>query len=202
MLVHNINRMATTQSSQESVASKKIRTRMRLQACALRLFGEHGFDATTVAQIAAEAGTSEMTFFRYFPSKAAVVESDEFDPVIAAAIASRPARERPVTAVGEALASSLRQLDEAQCAALRQRLQLIQSTQTLRSHWWERQRANEELIGEVIAARTDAEPDTLAVRVLAAACVAAAGTALIAWADGDADAEPAEVLADAFAALR
>lgn len=36
---------------------------------ATRLFGEHGYEATRTAQIAAAAGVTERTLFRYFPSK-------------------------------------------------------------------------------------------------------------------------------------
>ena len=49
-----------------------------LELIALRLFTEYGFDATTIEQIATEAGVSERTFFRYFGSKASVLWS-EFD---------------------------------------------------------------------------------------------------------------------------
>jgi mycofactocin system transcriptional regulator len=48
-------------------------SRRELQRIALRLFDAHGFDNTTIEQIAAEAGVSERTFFRYFTTKASVL---------------------------------------------------------------------------------------------------------------------------------
>jgi AcrR family transcriptional regulator len=39
----------------------------------LRLFSAQGFDATTVDQIAAEAGVTQRTFFHHFPAKEAVL---------------------------------------------------------------------------------------------------------------------------------
>lgn len=50
----------------------------------------HEYDATTVEQIAAGAGVSHMTFFRHFPTKEAVVESDDYDPMTTRLIESRP----------------------------------------------------------------------------------------------------------------
>lgn len=44
-------------------------TSERLQAAAMTLFSERGFDQVTAAQIAEAAGTTERTFFRYFPDK-------------------------------------------------------------------------------------------------------------------------------------
>lgn len=53
-------------------------SRAALEAIALRLFEDQGFEATTVEQIADAAGVSRRTFFRYFDNKAAVLWS-EFD---------------------------------------------------------------------------------------------------------------------------
>jgi AcrR family transcriptional regulator len=57
-------------------------SRPALQGIALRLFADHGFENTTIEQIAAEAGVSERTFFRYFTTKASVLWAD-FDSEVA-----------------------------------------------------------------------------------------------------------------------
>jgi AcrR family transcriptional regulator len=48
-------------------------TRQRLLDAANRRFAESGYDSTTAASIADDAGVTERTFFRYFPSKADVL---------------------------------------------------------------------------------------------------------------------------------
>ena len=58
---------------------KKQKTRWSIQEHALRLFQEHGYDQTTVDQIAAAAEISPSTFFRYFKTKEDVVVQDEYD---------------------------------------------------------------------------------------------------------------------------
>jgi mycofactocin system transcriptional regulator len=49
-----------------------------MEVIALRLFSEQGFEETTVDQIAAAAGVSRRTFFRYFETKTDVLWN-EFD---------------------------------------------------------------------------------------------------------------------------
>src|SRR5690606_27193523 len=44
-------------------------TRERLVSAAVELFAEKGYRATSVADIAAAAGTTATTFYRYFPTK-------------------------------------------------------------------------------------------------------------------------------------
>jgi AcrR family transcriptional regulator len=68
---------------------------------ALELFGTHGFDDTTVDQIAASAGISRSSFFRYFASKEDVVvlQMEESGVALLGALASRPADEPAWTAL-------------------------------------------------------------------------------------------------------
>jgi AcrR family transcriptional regulator len=52
---------------------KKERTREQIVEAAMGLFAEHGYQATTIADIATAADVARRTFFAYFPSKEAVV---------------------------------------------------------------------------------------------------------------------------------
>ncbi len=49
------------------------RTHRALTVAAIRRFSEQGYDATTVDQIAAEAGVTQRTYFHHFPTKEAVL---------------------------------------------------------------------------------------------------------------------------------
>jgi AcrR family transcriptional regulator len=84
----------------------KEKTRRDLVASARRLFAERGFEATSAADIAADAGVTERTLFRYFPSKAALVLHEVFAllPQMFQAITDRPAGEPPYQAVCEGIA--------------------------------------------------------------------------------------------------
>src|ERR1700752_4903510 len=56
--------------------SRSARTRQALQQAAMRRFVADGVHKTSVADIAADVGVTERTFYRHFPSKHAVVFAD------------------------------------------------------------------------------------------------------------------------------
>jgi AcrR family transcriptional regulator len=77
----------------------------RLVAAAMQLYGERGFDRTTVADIAARAGLTERTFFRYFADKREVLFSGSgvLQEFLVDKVASAPASMPPIDVVASAL---------------------------------------------------------------------------------------------------
>ncbi|WP_181871177.1 TetR/AcrR family transcriptional regulator [Sphaerisporangium album] len=91
---------------------KKHQTRLALSDAAFELFLEQGFEATTVDQIAAAVDVSPRTFFRYFGSKEelALDFMVEYDEVVTAALAARPADEPPLQALAAAYRQFIREV--------------------------------------------------------------------------------------------
>ncbi len=79
--------------------------RSRLEQAALRLFQERGFDAVTVVEIAARAGLTGRTFFRYFTDKREILFSGQqaLSDVYVQTIAKEPESAAPVDMVAAAL---------------------------------------------------------------------------------------------------
>ena len=92
---------------------RKEETRRLLEENARRLFARHGFRGTSIDQIASAAGVSRTTFFRYFPSKEAVVfaRQDEGAQDFIRMLSERPAGENPLRAFEEAVVVLARQTE-------------------------------------------------------------------------------------------
>lgn len=179
---------------------KKAQTRRTIQQCALDLFVTKGFEATTVDEIAAAAGVSHMTFFRYFPHKEDVVESDDYDPMLEELIAARPAAEAPFTAIHASVHAGLNAILPTDRDALLVRTRLVLGTPALRSRNWMAQDTTRDLFARALARRSGRTDPDFAATVQAAAAVGALGAAITAWAQVDGGDLPAFV-DEAFAAL-
>jgi AcrR family transcriptional regulator len=59
------------------MTSRTAAVRARLQAAAVELYSEEGYDRTTVASIASRAGVTERTYFRHFADKREVLFAAE-----------------------------------------------------------------------------------------------------------------------------
>lgn len=167
----------------------------------MRLFGERGYDATTISDIAAAAEVSAMTVHRYFPTKEDLVLSDEADPLIAEHIRARPGDEPVQQRIASALVQGIAETSEEARQALLARLQLVLATPALRARLWDNQYATQKVIVETL--RGDAPDDDWEFRlwVSAGACLAAASAALIQWAGQDGQGDPSALLTDALAVL-
>ena len=79
--------------------------RGRLEQAALELYGERGFEQTTVAEIAKRAGLTERTFFRHFADKREVLfwGAGALQELLVGTVASAPDSAAPIDAVAAAL---------------------------------------------------------------------------------------------------
>ncbi|EST28843.1 TetR/AcrR family transcriptional regulator [Streptomyces niveus] len=164
---------------------KKLKTRVAIREATYRLITDQGYEATTVEQIAAAAEVSPSTVFRYFPTKEDIVLTDEFDPVMEAAIRARPADEPPL----ESLRAVLRQAVEAiladQPEELLQRSKLMLEIPAVRARMTETMAETSLLLSRAVADRTGRDEGDLEVRVFTASVMAALREVTIYWAEHD-----------------
>ncbi|MFL6076009.1 MAG: TetR family transcriptional regulator [Mycobacteriales bacterium] len=109
--------MSPTYPAEGKREAHKRATRQALQAAADRLFQERGYDGTTVRDIAAAAGVTERTFFRYFDGKEALVATEALSwlDTLCDGIRNRPAAEPALDAIQHAvldLEAAMRASDE------------------------------------------------------------------------------------------
>ena len=86
--------------------------RERLVVAAVDLFVEHGYDATTVTQIAERAGVTKSTFFRHFSDKREllVAGQEALSRLLAEGIAGASPHASPLEAVAEGLRRASREM--------------------------------------------------------------------------------------------
>ncbi len=167
------------------------KTRARLIEAAFELFLAQGYDATTVDEIAARAGVSRRTLFRYFPSKERLALAD--DPVQLARFRGNLRRrvegERPFDTVRRALMAVARDFmdnDEAVVAGHR----IIEASPSLVAADRMGDLAWEEAIAEALLDRVPAgEANERWARIAAGAIFGAIRVTLREWfaTDGEGD---------------
>jgi AcrR family transcriptional regulator len=155
-------------------------TRERILAAALELFEADGFEATTVGQIADRAGVTQMTFFRYFPSKDSVLIDDPYDPLMAASVARQPRDLDPLTRVVRGIREAWHSMPFPESEAVRLRLRIAAQSPTLRAGMARNSASSEDAIVSALA-----DVDAATARIAAAATLAALTTALLTWGLGD-----------------
>ncbi len=193
--------MARTNSS--PWAKHKANTRQALIDAALELFAKRGYDDTTAEEIAAAAGVSPRTFFRYFPTKDSVLFFGEYGFVrsFAGVYRSQPPNLSEIDAICGAfvvLAPGV--------ALLRKSIELyfeaVASSPLLRG----REQANQEehagTIARAIANRRGFLVPDDACDILASIAVVVLERALRLWLAGPARGDLGEAIKTEFARLR
>lgn len=174
--------------------SRATATRERLQTAAVKLFTERGFDAVTVDEIAASAGVSHMTFFRYFPTKESVVMDDPYDPVIAQAVLDQPSTLSALNRVRLGFMNAAGAVDDDE-EMVRQRIQLAATHPKLRASLWDNNYRTEQAVVEVLVADGVHAVDA---KVAVGAVLGAITAGLLAWAESDDSLSIAECLGRAL----
>ena len=180
--------------------------RGELAQLAVSLFVEKGYDETTIDDLAAAAGMSKRTFFRYFASKEELVmgKYEFFGQQLAEDLAARPA--------GEPVWVSLRQVfgrvveyseSEARGTASVAMEKIVRDHPALNASYLERVSRMQELVLDEVRTRTGrsdpADPRTAAIVGAAFSCLIAAWST---WLTTD-QAKPFGVLLDqALGAIR
>lgn len=158
---------------------KRRAVRAELSEVALELLTGRDFDAVTIDDIAAAAGVSRRTFFRYFSSKEDVVFAflDHWAARLAEDIVARPRAEDPVTAVQH----SFRLLTAAYEDRALNLVRLVGKTPSLRSQ----ERINREHLRIAVVGglskRLGLKENDMRAQVLATMAFAPLDAAMLSW---------------------
>ena len=172
---------------------KKTRTHALIQSKALQLFRKHGYEETTVDQIAAAAEVSQSTFFRYFSTKEDLILHDDFDPLIAEAFRAQPPELTPAQALRSTFRSVFSAMSREQGADMRERIALILSVPVLRAAMLGQLYEAMLLVARLAGERRQRREDDLATQTFAGAVIGVAMTVMFAVAR-----DPAADLASLF----
>lgn len=107
--------------------------RGRLERAALQLYGEQGFDRTTVAEIAEAAGLTERSFFRHFADKREVLfyGAAALQGLLVNEVDNAPASAAPLEMITSALDAAATTVFEERRDFARQRQAVIAATPEL-----------------------------------------------------------------------
>jgi TetR/AcrR family transcriptional regulator, regulator of mycofactocin system len=167
---------------------RKITSRAELEQVAFDLFDRHGFEHTTIDDIASAAGIGRRTFFRYFRSKNDVPWGN-FDTELA-----RMRRRLNAVPAGEPLMDAIRRVvidfnrvAPEQTPAHRRRMELILRVPALQAHSTLRYAAWRQVIADFVADRTGLAADALLPQAIAYAMLGVAVAAYEQWLRGTDD---------------
>jgi len=180
---------------------RKAQTRREIAETALALFARDGYDSVSAEAIAAEAGVSLRTFYRYFSTKDEVLSPiiTESTHEFVEAIAARPAQEGLATAAQRAYEEITPQQGPEGVRAL---ISLLTEVPALRARWLSDLRTIEDTLLPIVHGRARRPVSDEQARVTAAAIVTALRIAVETLVRSPANDPPIDVLARALKYLR
>jgi AcrR family transcriptional regulator len=180
---------------------KKLRTQAALQDAAMDLFGRHGFDQTTVEEIAAACDVSPRTFFRYYATKEDVlfVDSQQRCAALLEIVAAQPFDDPPLDVLHRSLHDLALGYERERDRHVA-RARVLERSPSLRADKAEQQRGWESTLFEELERRNRATVTPLTaheLRLRAAVSMAAFRTVFDTWID-DPDTDFVRMLDDSF----
>jgi len=152
----------------------------RFRAAALELFGEVGFEHTTVAAIAQRAGLTSRTFFRYFADKREVLfnGSERLQQMMVDALVQAPEAALPIDAIAAALTKTAEFFDEERRPFARLRNAVIAANPDLHERELIKMATLSAALAQALQHRRVVEPDA---SLLAEAGIAVFRVAFTQW---------------------
>ncbi|GAA2610251.1 TetR family transcriptional regulator [Dactylosporangium fulvum] len=184
------------------VERKRQLVRDELTEAALKLLAFQGFEETTIDQMAAAAGVSRRTFFRYFQSKEDVIIEflSDLGRKLSDALAARPESEPPELAVQNALRVFTDTFwDHPEKS--RRLAEVTICTPSLLARYLERQAGWKATLTAELARRMHVDPSSdVRPAIIVAVSFAAFDTALTRWVESDATEDLTTLVETCFAA--
>jgi AcrR family transcriptional regulator len=179
---------------------KRAQTLARIQNEAMRLFTAHGFEATTLDDIALAADVSRRSLFHYFASKEEIVFSHtaDFPNLIVEAVGRRPPEEPLLDMVENALVDMATRYQSSQTRGL---AQLIRNTPALSAGDQAKHEKVERALAKALADHKGLPETDMACRVVAATAIGILKLGVEAWLVGE-ESTPEVFGKSAFMALR
>jgi AcrR family transcriptional regulator len=173
----------------------------RLMKSALDLYAKHGYDQTTVAEIAERAGLTERTFFRHFADKKEVLfaGSNNLRDLLVTAVAGAPPSAAPIEAVAAGLLAAGVVFDDERRDYSMRRQSVIAANAELRERELIKMATLAAAIAETLRGR--GVPDPAAV-LTAEAGIAVFRVAFARWVDARNELGWSELVRDSLAELK
>jgi AcrR family transcriptional regulator len=145
----------------------------RIQAVALDLFDERGYQSVTVEQIAEASDVSPSSVYRYFGTKEQIVLLGEFEVDAAHARLDHGVEGSPLDVTRSMMRTAMGHLVGQDEERVRRQMRHVMSDPALEAALARQVYAASETLGELFAARLDRRADDLEVQVLAHVIVGA-----------------------------